>query len=223
MSYKRRKSHSLRNTLIAIVVVVMALVSLIEVGNLINQGKPATSESVKSTPPSSSESTPSTSNPTAPDGAKILLITNMGNITIQLYNDMPITSRNFLNLTEHGIYDGTLFSRVAPGFVIQGGDATPKGIVVPPIPDELPNKHSNVQGSVAMAKTSQPNSATSQFFINLANNSASLDSNYVVFGQVIAGWDTVIKISQVPITPVLSQNDGKPIQNITIVRAIVVG
>jgi peptidylprolyl isomerase len=223
MTYKRRKSHGLRNAFIAIAIVVIALISLSEIGNQLNQGKPATPEGVKSTTPSSNVSTPSIDNPTAPDGAKILLETSMGNITIQLYNDMPITSGNFLNLTEHGIYDGTLFSRVAKGFVIQGGDATPKGITVPPIPDELPNKHHNVQGSVAMAKTSQPNSATSQFFINLGNNSASLDSNYSVFGQVIAGWDTVVKISQVPITPVLSSTDGKPVQNITIYHAIVVG
>jgi len=199
MPYERKKPHGVRNALIAIVIVVIVLITLIEVGSQINQDA------------------------SAPDGAKILLLTSMGNITIQLYNDMPITSGNFLNLTEHGIYDETLFSRVAKGFVIQGGDATPKGIIVPPIKDELPNKHSNVQGSVAMAKTSEPNSATSQFFINLADNSAALDSTYVVFGKVIAGWDTVVKISQVPITPVLSSTDGKPVQNITITKAIVVG
>ena len=199
MPYERKKPHGVRNALIAIVIVVIVLITLIEVASQINQDA------------------------SAPDGAKILLMTSMGNITIQLYNDMHITSGNFLNLTEHGIYDETLFSRVAKGFVIQGGDATPKGIIVPPIKDELPNKHSNVQGSVAMAKTSEPNSATSQFFINLADNSAALDSTYVVFGKVIAGWDTVVKISQVPITPVLSSTDGKPVQNITITKAIVVG
>ena len=224
MPYKRRSSHSVRNALVATVIVVIALVSLIEVTHQINQGKPATPEGVKSTTPSSNNpTTPASNESTTPGGAKILLITSMGNITIQLYNDMPITSGNFENLTKHGIYDGTLFSRVARNFVIQGGDATPKGIVVPPIQDELPNKHHNVKGSVAMAKTSQPNSATSQFFINLVNNSAALDSTYVVFGQVIAGWDTVVKISQVPITPVLSATDGKPIQPVTIYRAIIVG
>ena len=147
----------------------------------------------------------------------------MGNITIQLYSEMPITSGNFKNLTEHGVYDGTLFSRVSKGFVIQGGDATPKGLTVPPIRDELPNVHRNVRGSVAMAKTNSPNSATSQFFINLEDNSASLDSNYSVFGIVIAGMNVVDQIGQVPIIPQLSQTDGKPVQDITIVRATIVG
>jgi peptidylprolyl isomerase len=208
MPYKRRKPHGLRNAVVALVIVLVAVISLIEVANLINQGKPAASANNGST---------------APDGAKILLMTSMGNITIQLYTDMPITSGNFKNLTEHGIYDGTLFNRVAEGFVIQGGDATPNGITVPTIQDEQPNKHSNVQGSVAMAKTSQADSATSQFFINLVDNSAALDSNYSVFGQVTAGWDTVVKISQVAITPGLSQTDGTPIQDIIIYQALVVG
>ena len=84
--------------------------------------------------------------------------------------------------------------------MIQGGDATSKGITVQNITDELPNKHSNVRGSVAMAKTSAANSATSQFFINLNDtNAASLDSNYSVFGNVIAGMDVVDAISHVPI------------------------
>lgn len=203
MPYKRRKPHTVRNVLIAIVAVII-LISIIAAANQINQGKPATSSS----------------------GTEVRLVTSMGNITIQLYDDMPITSGNFKNLTEHGIYDGTLFSRVAKDFVIQGGDATPKGITVPPIHDELPNKHHNVQGSVAMAKTSAPNSATSQFFVNLKNNSASLDGNYTVFGQVIAGWDTVVKISQVninPFDPQTSQTDGAPVQEIKIYMALIVG
>ena len=201
MRYKRRRSHKIRNALIAIIAMVI-FISVIAVTKQTNTGTPAKS-----------------SNATG----KILLETSMGNITIQLYGDMPITSGNFKNLTEHGVYDGTLFSRVAKGFVIQGGDATPKGIIVPSIQDELPNKHTNVRGSVAMAKTSAPNSATSQFFINLKDNSATLDSNYSVFGQVIAGMDVVNKIGQVPITPQLSATDGKPIQDITIIRALIIG
>ncbi len=158
----------------------------------------------------------------AVSGGKVLLITSMGNITIQLYDDMPITSGNFKSLADSGVYDGTLFSRVAYDFVIQGGDATPKGMDVPTIRDELPNKHSNVQWSVAMAKTESPNSATSQFFINLKDNSAQLDSNYSVFGMVIAGTDVVEKISKVEITPQLSQTDGKPVDDITIISALTV-
>ena len=197
MPYKRRKSHKIRNALAAIVIAIILVSVITVVANRLSTGPPAN----------------------APNGAKILLETTMGNITIQLYNDMPITAGNFLNLTEHGIYDGTTFNRVAAGFVIQGGDTTAKGITVPPIKDELPNKHSNVAGAVAMAKTSQPNSATGQFFINLKDNSATLDADYSVFGQVIAGMDVVNKIGQVPTTPA---GDGTPNQNITIVRAIVI-
>ena len=151
------------------------------------------------------------------DSNKILLMTSMGNITIRLYDDMPITTGNFKNLVRTKVYDGTIFHRVVPGFVIQGGDATPKGITVPTIPDELPNKHSNVRESLAMAKTSSPNSATSQFFINLNDaNAASLDSNYSVFGVVIAGMDVVDAISRVPINP---PDDGQPLQDVTLIAA----
>ena len=146
----------------------------------------------------------------------ILLSTNMGDIAIELYDDMPITSENFKNLTEHGIYDQTIFHRVVANFVIQGGDASTKGINVPTIPDELPNKHSNVRGSVAMAKTSEPNSATSQFYINLKDNSASLDSNYSVFGRVVAGMEVVDAIGNVQ-----TQND-RPILDVTLVKAQII-
>jgi cyclophilin family peptidyl-prolyl cis-trans isomerase len=154
--------------------------------------------------------------------SKVLLETSMGNIEIQLYGDMPITTSNFMNLVGTGVYDNTTFSRVAQNFVIQGGDATPKGITVPPIADELPNKHSNVRGSVAMAKTSQPNSATSQFYINLNDsNAATLDSDYSVFGTVISGMDVVDRIGQVPITATDPSNptDGTPVEPVTITVA----
>jgi peptidylprolyl isomerase len=152
---------------------------------------------------------------------KVLLETNMGNITILLFDDMPITTGNFKNLVRTGVYDGTNFSRVAPGFVIQGGDATPKGITVQNITDELPNKHSNLRRSVAMAKTNETNSATSQFFINLNDsNAAFLDSNYSVFGNVIAGMDVVDAISHnVPTSANPSSYDGPPVTAVTIITA----
>jgi len=147
---------------------------------------------------------------------KVLLVTSMGNITIELFDDMPITSGNFKNLTQFGIYDGTLFHRVATDpAVIQGGDASPKGITVPTIQDELPNKHSNVRGSVAMAKTSNPNSASSQFYINVKDN-LYLDTNYSVFGNVTAGMDIVDLISKVSVDA-----NEKPLQDVMITEAIV--
>jgi len=151
---------------------------------------------------------PMNANPT-----KVLLATTMGNITIELYDDMPITSGNFKNLTQRGIYDGTIFHRVVHDFVIQGGDASTKGVNVPSIPDELPNKHSNVRGSVAMAKTSEPNSATSQFYINLKDN-LRLDSNYSVFGKIVAGIDVVDAIGNKP-----TDTNDKPLQDVTVIRA----
>lgn len=169
------------------------------------------------------KSTPNTNTPDSnADKSRVILETSMGNITIELYDDMPITSGNFRNLVERSVYDGTVFHRVVHDFVIQGGNATSKGITVPTIQDELPNKHSNIRGSVAMAKTSAPNSATSQFFINLNNtNAAQLDSNYSVFGTVVAGMDVVDDIGGVPIIPTDPQNpnDGKPEQNVTLIKA----
>jgi len=159
------------------------------------------------------------------DTDKVLLEIRIGNttenITIQLFDDMPITTRNFKNLVRTGALDGTIFNRVHPGFVIQGGDLTLKGINWTTIPDELPNKHSNIRTTLAMAKTNQANSATSQFFINLNDsNAAELDSNYSVFGQVVSGMDVVDSISLVPFNPnTLPQPDGQPVSDVTLVSA----
>jgi peptidylprolyl isomerase len=144
---------------------------------------------------------------------KVLLVTSKGNIIIELYDDMPITSGNFRNLTERRIFDGTIFHRVVQGFVVQSGDASIKEIDVPTIRDELPNKHSNVRGSVAMAKTSEPHSANSQFYINLVDN-VRLDNNYSVFGKVAVGMDVVDAIGNVP-----TDTNDKPLQDVIIIRA----
>jgi peptidylprolyl isomerase len=137
----------------------------------------------------------------------------MGDITIQLYEDMPITTGNFRDLVKRGVYDGTIFHRIVHDYVIQGGDASAKGINVPTIADELPNKHRNIRGSVAMAKTSAPNSATSQFYINLEDN-LNLDSNYSVFGSVIAGMNVVDAIGKVQ-----TDSNEKPLQDVTVTKA----
>jgi peptidylprolyl isomerase len=143
----------------------------------------------------------------------VTLTTSMGTIVIGLFDDMPITTGNFKNLTQLGVYDGTIFHRVVHSFVIQGGDASGKGIVVPTIHDELPNKHSNVRGSVAMAKTSSPNSATSQFYINLVDNTY-LDTNYSVFGQVVQGMNVVDSIGSVQ-----TDTTDRPLQDVTVQTA----
>lgn len=198
---KAKKTRTFRKRLAAVITIVLIIVGVVAVYKFNSGG---TSPSLT--------------------GNVVLFVTSMGNITIELYDDMPITAGNFRNLVSRGIYDGTIFHRVAKGFVIQGGDVTSKGITVPPIQDELPNKYSNARGSVAMAKTSEPNSATSQFFINLNDtNAAKLDSNYSVFGRVTAGMDVVDAISQVPINPGLSENDGKPVQDVTLTKAEIIG
>jgi cyclophilin family peptidyl-prolyl cis-trans isomerase len=162
------------------------------------------------------------------NGTRIVLETSMGNITIQLRDDKPITTQNFVNLIKGGFYDGTIFHRVLAGFVIQGGRNLTAN--VPAIVDEIGNDNHNYNGTIAMAKTSQPNSATSQFFINVADNSkitysdnSSLDSTYAVFGQVIGGMDVAMGISRVQVqpNPEMQNEISQPVQQVTLIKAVI--
>jgi peptidylprolyl isomerase len=146
-------------------------------------------------------------------GGTVLLQTSMGNITIQLRDDNPITTSNFKNLIEQGVYDGTIFHRVDADFVIQGGMNTSASVAT--IPDEVGSNNRNDRGTVAMAKTFQPNSATSQFYINLKDNN-DLDSGYTVFGKVISGMDVVDVISKVPV------NGEKPVTDVVLIKAEII-
>ncbi|MCL4429309.1 MAG: peptidylprolyl isomerase [Chloroflexi bacterium] len=139
----------------------------------------------------------------------------MGDITIQLRNDMPVTTANFKNLVQQGTYNGTIFHRVIEGFMIQGGDPTGTGYGDPSIPeikDEFTKTNRNDRGTIAMANAG-PNTGSSQFFINQVNNNF-LDTKHPTFGKVIAGMDVVDKIAKVP----TNQND-KPRTNVTIISA----
>jgi peptidylprolyl isomerase len=153
---------------------------------------------------------------------KVLLHTSMGDITLELRNDMPITAGNFRNLVQSGTYNGTIFHRVIAGFMIQGGDPTGTGYGDPSIPnikDEFTSDNHNVRGTIAMANTGQPNSGSSQFFINVVDNNnryASFDSSYPVFGKVISGMDVVDKIAAVP-----TDSNDKPVQTVTIISATI--
>jgi peptidylprolyl isomerase len=152
------------------------------------------------------------------NGTKILLHTSMGDITIQLRNDMPITTGNFKNLAEKGTFNGTIFHRVIKGFMIQGGDPTGTGYGDPSIPDikdEFTRKNRNDRGTIAMANAG-PNTGSSQFFINLVNNNF-LDSKHPQFGKVIAGMDVVDKIASVS----TNRND-KPQKDVIIANAAIV-
>ena len=153
------------------------------------------------------------------DSNKVLLVTSMGDIMIELYDDMPITTGNFKNLTSWGIYDGTIFHRVIINFMIQGGDPTGTGIgdpSIPAIPDEFsenPAHNRNERGTVAMANTGQQNTGSSQFFINLVYN-GHLDNKHPVFGRVISGMDVVDAIADVT-----TDSNDRPLQPVTIIKA----
>ena len=131
---------------------------------------------------------------------KVRLATSMGDIVLELDKDKaPKTVDNFIQYVKAGQYDGTIFHRVISGFMIQGGGMKPdmsEKPTRPPIPLESRNGLSNVRGALAMARTSAPDSATAQFFINTVDN-PFLDSSgggYAVFGKVVDGMDVVDKI-----------------------------
>ncbi|MCZ2808391.1 MAG: peptidylprolyl isomerase, partial [Candidatus Bathyarchaeota archaeon] len=143
------------------------------------------------------------SNENVPSSNKVLLTTSMGDILIELRDDMPITTGNFKKLVQQGVYDGTIFHRVIADFMIQGGDPTGTGYGDPSIPniqDEFTNNNKNERGTIAMANTGAPNSGSSQFFINVVDNSdPDFDSNYPVFGKVIEGMTVVDQITKVEV------------------------
>ncbi len=130
-------------------------------------------------------------------GYRVLLATSMGDITIQLYSDMPITAGNFKKLVEKGFYDGVIFHRIIDGFMIQGGDPTGTGRGGPgyAIKDEFTTNSKNARGTISMANAG-PNTGGSQFFINLVDNNF-LDGKHPAFGKVIEGMDVVDKIGKV--------------------------
>lgn len=139
----------------------------------------------------------------------VVVKTSMGSFTIELFPEKaPETVKNFLQYVDDGFYAGTIFHRVIDGFMIQGGgldkDLTKKGTRAP-IVNEAGNKLKNVVGTVAMARTGEPNSATAQFFVNVKDNSfldyrdTSRDGiGYCVFGKVVQGMEVVDKIKSVP-------------------------
>jgi peptidyl-prolyl cis-trans isomerase A (cyclophilin A) len=132
----------------------------------------------------------------------------MGEIDIQLDSkNAPVTTENFLSYVNKKFYDGTIFHRVIPGFVAQGGGFTSdmkEKETQPPIKNEASNGLHNLQYTISMARTNDPNSATSQFFLNLVNNSDKLDpggvspDGYAVFGKIIKGSDILEKMATVP-------------------------
>lgn len=147
---------------------------------------------------------------------RVLLTTSAGNIELELNSQKaPISVNNFLDYVKSGFYNNTTFHRVIPGFMIQGGGFTEdmnQKQPNPPIKNEADNGLRNTRGTIAMARTADKDSATSQFFINVADNAfldhGQRDFGYAVFGNVIKGMDIAEKISQVP-----THNVG-PFQNV---------
>ena len=137
---------------------------------------------------------------------KVRFETNKGAFVVKLNSaKAPVTVKNFLRYVDSGFYAGTTFHRVISGFMIQGGGFTPemsKKDTNAPIPLEVGKGLSNHRGTIAMARTSDPNSATSQFFINVVNNRKLdvLGGGYAVFGEVVEGMDVVDAIRAVPTT-----------------------
>lgn len=167
---------------------------------------------------------PAASEPALQASHRVRLATSMGDIVVELYQDKaPKSVENFVQYTKAGHYDGTIFHRVINGFMIQAGGMKPDMSEKPtraPIPLEARNGLSNSRGWLAMARTSMPNSATSQFFINVVDN-VPLDTyggGYAVFGKVIEGMEVVDKIKAVP-TTVKNGHQNVPEQPILIKKA----
>ena len=168
------------------------------------------------------------------DGNKnpvVTLETSLGNVKIELFqSEAPLSVKNFLDYAKSGFYNGTIFHRVIPGFMAQGGGFTADRKQKPtgaPVKNEAANGLKNDRGTIAMARTSAPDSATAQFFINVVNNGMLNRPNpdgagYAVFGKVIEGMEIVDKI-----VAVKTQNVNMVFQNFpetpVVIKSVKVG
>ena len=208
-STARRKRRN--NKLIAVILLVIVAVS---VGTIFVVQSSLNGASANQTNSNTSDNV----NGTKLEGSlRVLLQTSMGNITIQLRDDKPITAGNFRNLVERGVYDGALFNRVET-YLIQVSDISQ---TVSSIHDEVGGNNTNARGTLAMTK-STPNTAASGFFINVEDNykqSAEVDKTYTVFGYVISGMDVVDAISHVKVDDPNGVSP-KPVDDVTIIKAV---
>jgi len=154
----------------------------------------------------------------------VVLETNLGNIEIELDAEKaPISTENFLAYVDSGHYDGTVFHRVIQGFMIQGGGfdaALAQKATRGPIKNESGNGLSNARGTIAMARTNDPNSATAQFFINTVDNDfLNKPPGYAVFGKVVVGLDVVDKIAAVKTGSKGPFSQDAPVEPVVIQKA----
>jgi peptidylprolyl isomerase len=153
----------------------------------------------------------------AKTNSHVMIETNKGNIELEIFEDtMPVTAGNFKKLVEQGFYDGVIFHRVIPNFMIQGGDPDGTGMGGPgyTIKDEFTKQNRNNRGTIAMAN-SGPNSGGSQFFINTVNNNF-LDLKHPVFGKVVSGMDVVDAINNVK-----RDRSDRPLQEVIMVKVYI--
>lgn len=159
---------------------------------------------------------------------RVRLETSDGIVVLELDRKRaPSTVANFVQYVRDGHYDGTLFHRVIPGFVVQGGGYTIQWQEKPtraPIRNEAKNGLSNLRGTIAMARTDDPHSATAQFYINLADNTRldTLGGGYTVFGRVVEGMEVIDKIAAIPTGPGGPFDRDVPFRNAWIIKATVV-
>jgi cyclophilin family peptidyl-prolyl cis-trans isomerase len=228
---KSKTSKRKSNKTLFLAIGVIALI-LIGVGAYILLGQSANQPNTSPTPtpspsPSASQTpSPTTSDPSYVNPTKVLLQTSVGNITLELRSDKPITTSNFINLVQQGKYDGSVFHRVIAGFMIQGGAISG---TTPTIADEIGKDNHNVAYTITMAKTSQPNSATSEFFINAADNSkiiyqdgSTFDGTYSVFGRVVSGQKVVDSIANAQITTNAYGENSTPVHPVSIIKAAII-
>lgn len=170
-----------------------------------------------------------TNHSTAGEKPQVILETSKGNITLELDPEKaPVTVKNFLSYVDSGFYNGTIFHRVIPGFMVQGGGMTPdmkEKSTQAPIKNEAANGLSNQRGTIAMARTQVVDSATAQFFINVKDNDFLNHRNttasgfgYCVFGKVVTGMDVADKIVSVP-TKSVGYHEDVPAESILIIKA----
>lgn len=177
---------------------------------------------------------PDIGNPTP----RVVLETNVGRIVMELDREKaPQTVESIVTHVQSEFYDGLIFQRVRPGFMIQAGAYTADGRIRqspnPMLPNESDNGLSNVRGTVAMARRDDPNSASTQFFINLVDNTyldyqmetaeTPLRWGYTVFARVVEGMDVVDAMAQVPTRPITGVSEAVPLEPIIIERAYVEG
>jgi cyclophilin family peptidyl-prolyl cis-trans isomerase len=224
------KKKSNKSLLLAIGIIAIILIGI---GAYMMFGQSANQPNIVPTPtptPSTNPSftpSPTTNDPSYVNPTKVLLQTTAGNVTLELRSDKPLTTTNFINLVQQGKYDGTVFHRVIAGFMIQGGAISSS---IPTIADEIGSNNRNVAYTIAMAKTSDPNSATSQFFINVADNGnmaidqagTKFDAIYTVFGKVISGQNVVDAIANAPVTSNAYEQNSTPITPVTLIKATII-